>query len=422
MAFDSAGNLFVSLAETKSRILKFTPSGEQTLFASELTRAEGLAFDAADNLYVDYPDTHSVLKFAPDGTRTTFASGILHARALAYGSSGNIFVADVEGHAIYEINPSGVKTVVATTTGTGPRGLAFNGPDLFATGDESIVKFEGGTLPATIIGMIPGGAGQLAVEPPRIANISTRGAVQRGAGALIGGFVLAGTEPKTILVRALGPSLAQTGVPNQLMNPVLELHDGIGALVTSNDNWQQAGNAFQIPAGLEPRGKLESAILITLPPGLYTAVEAGKNSSSGVALLEIHDLGPNSDSRIENVATRGLVQTGSHVLIAGFILDAGSGRREVLVRALGPSLAQSEILDPLSDPTLALVDGNGALIVFNDGLKSSQQTEIEATALAPRNDLESAILTRLVAGNYTAVVAGQNGQTGVGIVEVYATR
>src|SRR5437868_921416 len=361
LAFDTAGNLFASVAEINAPIVKFAPDGTHTVFVNGLNHAEGLAFDKLGNLYVGYPELNAVLKFAPGGTQTTFASGILHARSLAFDQAGFLFVADTGANIVYAISPSGVRFTFASGFGD-LHALTFKGADLFVTDGEFIIRFPGDSLTALVVGQIPGGAGQLAIDPPAISNISTRAQVDTGTGVLIAGFILSGTEQKTVLIRALGPSLSPFGVSGALTDPALELHNGAGDLIASNDDWQTAPNSSQILSGLRPGFTAESAILTTLQPGSYTAIEAGKNSSTGVGLIEVYDLAPDSDSRIENISTRGPVQTGNGVMIGGFVLTPGDGVRQVLIRALGPSLASFGIPDPLPDPTLSLFNGNGALI------------------------------------------------------------
>jgi hypothetical protein len=418
-AFDSAGNLFASETEMDAPLLKFTPDGKRKVFASGLNRAEGLAIDAKDNLYVAYPDKHSVLKFTPDGTRTTFASGIAHARSLACDADGNIFVADVEGNTVYKITPLGVKTVVDTSDTLRPRSVALNRSNLLVSEGESVRAYVAGGA-SGVIASIPGGAGQLAVEPPALANISTRGVVETDTRVLIGGFIVTGREPKKVLVRALGPSLGGSGLNDELADPVLELHDSTGAVLSTNDDWPQGDNASAIPDGLRPINSAESAILATLPPGTYTAIERGKNRSTGVGLVEVYDLDLNADARIENISTLGVVGTSDNVMIGGFILAGGAGRREVLIRALGPSLERFGVPGFLPDPTLTVFDSNGMAVAANHDWRT-KEAEIESTALAPTDDRESAIVARLAAGNYTAVVAGKNDQTGVGMIEIYTT-
>ena len=235
---------------------------------------------------------------------------------------------------------------------------------------------------------------------------------------LIGGFVIGGTGAKQLLLRALGPTLTQFGVTGALLDPTLELRNSSGGLVVSNDNWGTAANAQSIPANLRPPNAHESAILATLNPGSYTAIVRGVNNTTGVALVEAYDLDTTVTSRLTNISTRGLVQTNSNVMIAGVIVQTSS--EKVIVRALGPTLASFGITNPLADPTLELHDANGSLLASNDNWKSTQQTEITASGYAPPNDLESAIVSTLAPGNYTATVRGANNTTGVALVEVYA--
>ncbi len=260
------------------------------------------------------------------------------------------------------------------------------------------------------------------VSPPppgELGNISTRAFVETGDNVVIGGFIITGSGQKRVIVRAIGPSLVNHGIANPLQNPTLELHDHTGAVIASNDNWMNAPNKQEIiDSGLAPSNNLESAILTSLNPGAYTAIVRGVNNGTGIALVEGYDLNPAAGSKLGNLSTRALVQTGNNVMIGGFIIT-GPGQKTVLVRAIGPSLAQHGITNPLQDPTLELHNGNGALIAFNDNWKDTQQAQIQATGLAPTNDNESAILRTLPPGNYTAIVRGKNNTIGVALVEVY---
>ena len=258
----------------------------------------------------------------------------------------------------------------------------------------------------------------LVAASSRLSNISTRAVVQTDNDVLIGGFVIGGTGAKQLLLRALGPTLTQFGVTGALLDPTLELRNSSGGLVVSNDNWGTAANAQSIPANLRPPNAHESAILATLNPGSYTAIVRGVNNTTGVALVEAYDLDTTVTSRLTNISTRGLVQTNSNVMIAGVIVQTSS--EKVIVRALGPTLASFGITNPLADPTLELHDANGSLLASNDNWKTTQQTEITASGYAPPNDLESAIVSTLAPGNYTAIVRGVNNTTGVALVEVYA--
>jgi Putative Ig domain len=252
-----------------------------------------------------------------------------------------------------------------------------------------------------------------------LVNISTRLLVQTGAKVGIGGFIITGPDAKKVLIRGMGPTLTSFGVPNALQDPILELHDGTGAVVIGNDDWKIPQETAIAATGLAPGNDHESAILLTLQPGPYTVIESGKNGTSGVGLVEVYDLDTAANAHLSNISTRGFVQTGANVMIGGFIVSGASGSVNLVVRALGPSLAQFGVPNPLADPGLGLYDGNGTLMMSNDNWKDSQQAAIYNSGLQPPNDLDSAILVTLPTGNYTAIVSGKNGGTGVGLVEVY---
>jgi hypothetical protein len=286
--------------------------------------------------------------------------------------------------------------------------------------DISATSPEGINLDVIGYDLLPPPTGQL-------LNISTRTEVLQGDRVLIAGFIVTGSDPKKVIVRGMGPSLSVNG---PLADPTLELHQGNTTLAT-NDNWKindQTGQSqeAQVQATmLPPSNDLESALVATLSPGSYTAILAGKNGGTGVGVVEVYDLAEGANSRLANISSRGFVDTGDNVMIGGFIAGGPSGGNAgVLVRALGPSLTSSGVSGPLPDPTLELHDGNGGIIATNDNWKtrpdgSSQQAEIEATALQPANDLESALVRSLPPGNYTAIVRGINNSTGVGLVEIY---
>ncbi len=256
--------------------------------------------------------------------------------------------------------------------------------------------------------------------PSHLANISTRVNVGIAQNVLIGGFILSGTQPKTLVLRAIGPSLAGLGVPNAMADPVLELHGSAG-LIAANDDWPTGGHMSEILAtGLAPGNPTESAIVATLLPGNYTAVVSGYNGGQGIGLIEAYEFDSNL-TRLVNISTRGRVGVGDEPMIGGLIVQ-GSGGKRVIVRALGPSLAggPDPIAGVLSDPILALHDGNGNLLAQNDNWSSSAQAgEIIATTIPPSNNLESAIIATLGPGNCTAIVRGVNNTSGVGLVEVY---
>jgi hypothetical protein len=263
-----------------------------------------------------------------------------------------------------------------------------------------------------------------------LTNISTRASVQTGQGVTIAGFIVTGTDSKTVVLRGLGPTLGQPpfNVTGVLADPFLQLFDGSQHLIWSNDNWKdsqqtQIQNLGAVCAGgtCHPPNDLECAILQILPPGNYTAILSNKNNATGVGLVEVYDLITGVFAELTNVSTRGFVGTDDNVLIAGFIAGGGNPSTTVVVRGLGPTLAQPPFNVPgvLADPYLGLFDGNGNVVYTNNNWKDTQQTAISATGKAPPNDLESAIVVTVAAGNYTAILSGIGFGTGIGLVEVY---
>jgi hypothetical protein len=253
-----------------------------------------------------------------------------------------------------------------------------------------------------------------------LANISTRLRVETGDNILIGGFIVTGPAPKKVIIRAIGPSLA---LADKLGNPTLELRNGAGTLLDSNDDWQQSPNKQAIiDTTIPPTQDLESAIISTLPAegASYTAIVRGLNNATGIAVVEVYDLDISANSKLANISTRGFVQTGDNVLFAGTIV-VGPASQKVLIRAIGPSL--SGVPGKMADPNLELRDGNGALLEANDNWPDSpnKQAIIDST-IPPTNPLEAAIVRTLPAGgaNYTAIVRGVNNTTGIAVMEVYA--
>jgi sugar lactone lactonase YvrE len=439
LAVDGAGNIYVA-DYFNHTIRKITPTGLVSTFAgspnpgspgqlidgtgsgARFSYVDGVAVDNAGYLYVADGGNSAIRKISPTAVVTTLAR--VNNSGVALDAAGNIYVTGyVNDNTIRKITPSGIITTLA---GTGAQGSA--------DGTGSAARFNVPT------GIAVNGAGYVYVAdlgnnairvggPTAISqslNISTRLRVQPGDNALIAGFILNGSVSKKVILRAIGPTLADSGVSGGLLDPTLELHGANGVLLTSNDNWkindqtQQSQEAEVRATGLPPSNDLESAIIATLAPDQnYTAILRGKGNAAGVALVEAYDLAPAIDSLLANISTRGFVESGNNVMIGGFILGGESGASEVMLRAIGPSLAQAGINNFLPDPMLELRDGHGALIASNDNWKDAQRAEIEATRIAPSNDLESAIVASLPPGNYTAIVAGKGGGTGIGLVEIY---
>jgi sugar lactone lactonase YvrE len=438
LAFDSAGNLFEA-DEDSGMIYKFTPGGTRSTFATGLNGPTGLAFDSAGNLFEADLGSNQIYEFTPGGGRSTFAAGLDFPAGLAFDSAGNLFVADEGSGNIYKFTPGGTQSTFATGLEL-PAGLAFDSAgNLFVTDALSgnIYRFAPGGSRSTFASRLSDPI-FLAFEPPpraaTLGNISTRLQVGTSDRVMIAGFIVQGSSPKTVLIRAIGPSLTNFGVPNVLANPQLELHNA-NSLIARNDNWQttQIGGIItsnqvaEIQSSrLAPSNPAESAIIATLPPGNYTAIVRGVNNTTGNGLAEVYDLSPTSGSLLANLSTRGFVQTGDNIMIGGFIVVTQPTR--VIIRAIGPSLTHLGVPTALANPQLELHDHTQAVIGRNDNwqttqiggiITSDQMTEIQNTGLAPANPAESAIIATLQPGNYTAIVRGVNNTTGIALVEVY---
>jgi cyclophilin family peptidyl-prolyl cis-trans isomerase len=317
-------------------------------------------------------------------------------------------------------------TFTATSDHPGIASVVLSGSNLLVSGKTL------GTATITVTASDADGAQVMqtfsvtvVTNPVHLANISTRASVGVGDDALIGGFILSGDAPKRIVVRALGPSLADFGLTNFLADPTLELHDSSGATIATNDNWQEAANSQEvIDANLAPAKPNESAILTTLPASSdgtgYTAIVRGANNGSGIGLVEVYDLDSGPGSSAINISTRSNVQTDDKVLIGGVIIG-GEGAQRVLVRATGPSLT-GILPNPLPDPTLTLYDSDGTQIDFNDNWQDNPDADaIVATTIAPNDAKEAAVLPTLAPGAYTAIVRGIGSvPSGTGLVGVYA--
>jgi hypothetical protein len=268
----------------------------------------------------------------------------------------------------------------------------------------------------------------------RLINISTRGQVGTGGDVLISGFVITGSTPKQVLLRAVGPALAGFGVTGQLAAPVLTLFNGSRQIIATNQGWGNATNSAAIgttttAVGAFPfaAGSGDCAILTTLEPGSYTAQITGLNNTTGLALVEAYDTEPLSveTSRAINVSTRGVVGAGQGKMIAGFIIDGSSARR-VLIRAAGPTLAGFGVAGTVAEPQLELYTSRGLLqssagawgLQTNaDEIRGAAQ-QVNAFALA-EGSKDSAMLVTLLPGAWTVQVGGATGTSGVALVEVY---
>jgi sugar lactone lactonase YvrE len=315
-----------------------------------------------------------------------------------------------------------------------PAGLCFDGIDTISgtyigplrasgKGGPREPELAGGAVLGSIqlFGTNSQGTGTLPLlflpAPSGAVNVSTRLQVGTSQNVLIGGFIITGDAPKVVVIRAIGPS---TGIPGALQDTTLELHDSANHVVY-NDNWNDSQESLIDATAIPPTDFRESAIVIGLDPGPYTAIVAGKNGATGIGLVEVYDLGTDSlgssgNSKLANISTRGFVDTGDNVLIGGFIIRHVVTR--VIVRGIGPEL-NGNVSGALQDTTLELHDGSGSLIASNDDWRSTQEQEIIDTGVPPTDNRESAIVTTLNPGSYTAIVRGKDNTTGVGVVEVY---
>jgi type VI secretion system secreted protein VgrG len=396
--FATAYNAFVGLASPPANNLTGSDLGGKTLtpgvyrYDTSATSGGALTFDAQND-----PDARFVIQIGTTLITTSGSSVILingaDARNVFFQvgtsatlGSGSSFIGNILAYAAI--------TTVSGTTVTGR---------LFALTEAVTLDSNNVTSPG--------------LTPAQLLNISTRLNVQTGDSVSIAGFIITGNAPKKVIVRGIGPSLP--GLSPLLADPMLELHGPNGALLASNDNWKESQQAEIENSTLAPTDDSESAIVATLTPGNYTAVLSGRNGTTGIGLVEMYDLDLASDSKLANISTRGFVQTGNNVMIAGFILGNGAAAERVVVRAIGPSL--TGIANVLANPTLELHDANGTVLISNDNWKddANQAAEIVAAGMAPQNDFESAFVMSLPPGQYTAIIAGNNFGTGVGLAEVY---
>jgi hypothetical protein len=431
IALDSANNAYVT-GRTKSSnfptvnpiqaygglddifVSKINPAGSALVYSTYIggtfdDRVNDIAVDPSGSAYV-----------TGDTTSTNFP--LAHAFQNAISGPTDAFVT--------KLNGSGSALVYSTYLGgsateIGQAIALDSGGNTYVAGSTGSTDFPmAAPLQGTLAGNPDGFITKIGEgDPPaQLLNISTRLRVQTGDNALIGGFILTGTDPKRVIVRAIGPSLGASGVQGALADTTLELRDGSGQLLAQNDNWRTGGQEAEIIATtIPPANDLESAIVATLPANNagYTAIVRGTNDTTGIGLVEIYDLGQGANSQLANISTRGFVETGDNALIGGFILGGGGGANSQVVRAIGPSLGAAGVAGALADPTLELKDGNGSTVLSNDDWQQTQAAEINATGLAPTNIHESALLIALPLGSYTAIVRGVGNTTGVGLVEVY---
>lgn len=418
-------------------------AGGQATLSFEM-RISATSFSLTDVLRVRVDGTivQSYLQPTNGQPETSYRLRTINLSAFADGGSHNLlfeYVGSASGSSSYSVDnitltntfgcatPTPSPTVTPTTT---PTATATIFPT--ATPSASDCGFNctpappptATPTPTPTVPPTPSPTATPLPTPAQALNISTRLRVETGERVMIGGFIITGTAPKKVAIRGVGPSLANAGLSDLLVDPTLELRGSNGALLRQNDNWQDdPAQATELSnLGLALADSRESGIVVTLDPGAYTAIIGGKNQTSGIALVEIYDADAAAASQLANISTRGFVQTGNNVMIGGFILGNGSGSSTVAVRGIGPSLGQFGLGNVLADPTLQLRDGNGALLIANDNWQDDPASAAQLTAqgLAPQNPLESGIFATVPPGLFTAILAGKNGGIGLGLVEIYS--
>ena len=323
------------------------------------------------------------------------------------------------------VSPSPSATVSPSPSATispSPSATVSPSPSASASPSPSVSPSPSATIsPSPSATVSPSPSATASPTPtPALGNISTRLSVGTGDNVLIAGFIVEGPtgSTKKVLIRGLGPTLSRFGVPSVLPDPFLTLHKADKSTST-NDNWRIGPYTSQIPPGFEPGDDRESVIVETLSPGLYSAILEGANGESGVGLAEVYDIDSSSPAHLANLSTRGVAGTKDDAIIGGVVVS-GSSALKLVIRAIGPSLTQFGVTGALADPSLELHDRDGAVITTNDNWPDSPQAaEIQSEGLAPNDTRESAISVSLTPGNYTAIVRGVNGGTGVGLVECY---
>jgi hypothetical protein len=237
---------------------------------------------------------------------------------------------------------------------------------------------------------------------------------------MIAGFIITGSASKPVVLRGMGPLLGTFGISDFLADPVLELRGASGPISTNN-NWKDTQRGQIEGTPFQPADDRESVIVASLVPDAYTAILTGNNDTTGVGLIEVYDNGAATNSQLGNISTRGLVQGDNGVMIGGFILGGSANNSRIAVRGIGPSLAVFGLNNVLSNPTLDLRDGNGAPLISNDDWETDTVSagQLSANGLGLSDPKESGIFASLPPGPFTAILAGKDGGTGIGLIEIY---
>ena len=357
------------------------------------------------------------IALAPKPTATlTFRSVELNVIAIGTGPLAYQWLKN--GQPIAGATAASLTLSAVTPTDTGNYAVAVTGPQGTVLSPPAPVTVRAASEPEI---------------PARLVNLSVRTTAGTGTQTLIVGFFVSGTPDKPVLIRAIGPSLAQFGVTGLLADPRLQLLSGTTVL-TANDNWASpvgGGGSAAISAAFTATGafpltdsSLDAALVRTMSAGPYTAQVTGA-SGTGIALAELYDTAPAAGARLANVSARSQVNTGGDILIAGFSIF-GNVAKTVLIRGIGPSLTPLGVTGVLADPRLALFQGTAKLdendnwgATAGSAALASAFNQVGAFTLTGSTSKDAALLVTLAPGSYTAQVSGATGGTGVALVEIY---
>jgi Tol biopolymer transport system component len=394
----------------------WSPDGGQISFTSNRNDPEVFLMDADGSNQVNLTNNTSAIDsgsaWSPDGTKIAFSST---------RDGGGIFVMNRDGTNVTRLTQftGGPETDSGAAWAPDGTKVAYQHTLTLGGSPEIFVVNADGSNPTRLtndptLDREPDWQ-RVSLSAAQALNLSTRMLVQTGDNVGIGGFIVTGTVSKHVVIRAVGPSLVS--VPNPLADPVLELHGPPGFPTIINDNC--ADTQIPAPPPFCQPGSLDAAIEAHLNPGAYSAIVRGKNNTSGVALAEVYDVDQGAASKLANISTRALVGTSDNIVIAGFILGGNSGNDQVLLRGIGPSFTAAGVPNALADPTLELRDSNGVLLLANNDWQDDPTMPVLPPGLQPTSPLESVIMATLPPGLYTALLAGVNNGTGIGLVEVY---
>ncbi|PTY05691.1 hypothetical protein DB347_15100 [Opitutaceae bacterium EW11] len=433
IAVDSAGTLFIT--DLNGTIRKITADGEVSTVAgapNQLGSGDGTGraagFFGPAGVLVGTQGWLYIIDSSANAVRigSYTSGGVVLVQPISQMTSlgGSVlFTVSAQGPATYQWLKNGMAISGATSASLLISNVTFDDAGIYSCVVSNSTATE--TSETATLTINPD------AYSSRLSNISTRSYVGTGGSIQIAGFIINGTEKKTVLIRATGPALANApfNVPGTLADPVLTVFSG-QTIIATNDDWStDATNATAVEAANAKtgafalvRGGKDAAFVLTLDPGAYTAQVSGKNEGVGVALVEVFEIGSSGKSRLTNISTRSETRTGANVQIAGFVVS-GDFPKNVLIRASGPGIAVAPYRVPgtLADPVLTVYSGQTQIATNDDWSPSEVGDAAEYThAFAwPTNSKDAALVLTLKPGAYTAQVTGKGDATGVTLIEVY---